>query len=353
MREAEGLKELGVRALFLRLLLLLTLSAPALVLVGVLTGPPTVPPSELLASFASGLTNLLLGEPPGVDDISDRVVWEIRLPRALSTVLAGYLLGLAGLMVQAILRNPLAEPYLLGISSGSALFIVAGIASGLLSSPYMWPLAGFTGGVTAFAAIFLLSTVAGLSPLSIVLAGVAISMFLSSLVTLIIVTHKYEIVHGIFFWLHGSFQFVGWSECAILAPVSAAVAVLALLMAKELNALLLGDEVALNMGFNPKRTRVKAAIVSTFATSVVTALAGPVGFVGLVAPHVSRMILGGDHRLLVPAVMTTSSLVLSLGDAASRTVLAPSELPISVTMAFVGVPYLVYLLLKAGARYEY
>ncbi len=279
-------------------------------------------------------------------DNIELIIWEARIPRCIYAIVSGYMLGIAGLLIQAVLRNPLAEPYLLGLSSGAVLGILVLL---LLTSAHilvLWPLAGFTGSLVVFIVILAIATATGLSPTGVVLAGVAISSIINSINTVIALRQSAKIFYSISYWLFGSLSYVGWTETLVSLVIMVLVVSSSIMLSKRLNALMLGDDIAENMGYNPRRTRLYALLIAALATAVVTAFSGPIGFIGLVSPHLARMSFGADHRVLVPGTMLIASLILWSADTLARTATAPAELPITIIMAFIGAPYLLGLLIK-------
>ncbi|MEU9078817.1 FecCD family ABC transporter permease [Kitasatospora sp. NPDC004745] len=279
----------------------------------------------------------------------DLIVWQLRVPRALLAALVGAGLGLVGTAVQALVRNPLADPYLLGISSGASLGAVAVIVLGAgtgFAFGFGVSAAAFAGALGSFALVWAIARRGGgFAPMRLVLAGVAIGQFLSGFTSfLVLQAGDDQQTRGVLFWLMGSLGAATWDQ---LAAPAAAVALgwLALqARARHLNALLMGDETAAGLGVDTARLRRELFAVTSLLTGVLVAVSGAIGFVGLLVPHVCRLVVGGDHRRLLPLSALTGAVLLVAVDTVARNALDTQELPIGVVTAVVGAPVLLYLL---------
>ncbi|WP_354637461.1 FecCD family ABC transporter permease [Kitasatospora camelliae] len=283
---------------------------------------------------------------PGTRDL---IVWQLRAPRALLAAVVGAGLGLVGTAVQAMVRNPLADPYLLGISSGASLGAVAvivlgvGIGTGL---GFGVSAAAFAGALASFALVWAMARRGGgFSPLRLVLAGVGIGQFLSGFTSfLVLQAGDEQQTRGVLFWLMGSLDGATWSQLA-LPSAAVGLALLALqARARSLNALLMGDETAAGLGVDVTRLRRELFAVTSLLTGVLVAVSGAIGFVGLLVPHVCRLLVGGDHRRLLPVSALAGAVLLVVVDTVARTALDTQELPIGVVTALLGAPVLLYLL---------
>ncbi|MEW2577288.1 FecCD family ABC transporter permease [Streptomyces syringium] len=321
--------------------------APALLLAltaSVCLGSSQVPLGEVWSAVARGVSG---GEPvPGTQDL---IVWQLRVPRALLAAVVGAGLGLVGTAVQALVRNPLADPYLLGISSGASLGAVAAIvlgagAGGLLGLGLSS--AAFAGALASFALVWAMARRGGgFSPLRLVLAGVGIGQFLSGFTHyLVLQAGDDQQTHGVLFWLMGSLGGAQWSGLAL--PAAAVLLALAALLARAraLNALLMGDETAASLGVEVARLRRELFVVTSVLTGVLVSVSGAIGFVGLMVPHACRMVVGGDHRRLLPVAALFGAVLLVVVDLVARTALPDQELPVGVVTALIGAPTLLYLL---------
>ncbi|MEV4916770.1 iron ABC transporter permease [Streptomyces tirandamycinicus] len=328
----------GMIALVLGAALLAALTA------AVSWGSTSIPPAEVWSVVGRRLT----GEPPrpGTDDL---IVWQLRVPRALLAALVGAGLGLVGTAVQALVRNPLADPYLLGISNGASLGAVAAIVLGLGAGGALGlglSGAAFLGALGTFALVW---TVArrggGFAPLRLVLAGVAIGQFLSGFTSyLVLQTGDEQQTHSVLFWLMGSLSGASWPVLAV--PAAAVPAALLWLHARGrgLNALLMGDETAAGLGVDVTRLRRELFTVTSVLTGVLVAVSGAIAFVALMVPHACRLVVGGDHRRLLPVSALFGALLLVVVDIVCRTAMDTQELPVGVVTSLIGAPALLYLL---------
>ncbi|MFJ9445445.1 FecCD family ABC transporter permease [Kitasatospora sp. NPDC101235] len=313
-------------------------------------GSVDVPPGEVWSVVARRLTGQ--SPEPGTRDL---IVWQLRVPRALLAAVVGAGLGLVGTAAQALVRNPLADPYLLGISSGASLGAVAAIVLGTTLGFQLSfgsalgltvSLAAFAGALAAFSLVWLMARRGGgFSPLRLVLAGIGIAQFLGGITSyLVLQTSDEQQTRGVLFWLMGSLGGAVWAQLAV--PAVAVALGLALLQARArgLNAMLMGDETAAGLGVDVTRLRREVFVVTSVLTGVLVAVSGAIGFVGLMVPHVCRLLVGGDHRRLLPLSALTGALLLVVVDTVARTALDGQELPIGVVTAVVGAPTLLYLL---------
>lgn len=276
-----------------------------------------------------------------------RIIVESRLPRVLTGIVVGAGLSLVGIVVQAMVRNPLADPYVLGISSGASVGATAVVLFGVLGAlgPYAMPLAAFAGALVATAAVYLLARdSAGLAPLRLVLMGTALAYGFSAITTvLIFLAPAGDAARNVMFWLLGSLAAANWHTFWLVAVAVAAGAVLTVLCAERLNALAMGDDVAASLGVDAPRFRLGLFVLTALITGIVVSACGAIGFVGLVLPHVARLLVGADHRALVMLTPLLGAVFLVLADLIARTLVPPYELPIGAITAAVGAP--VFLLL--------
>jgi iron complex transport system permease protein len=292
---------------------------------------------------------------PIADDIQDQIIWEFRLPRELLAALVGGGLAVVGTVLQALVRNPLADPYLLGVSAGASLGAVAVVvlASGVVGEPPV-SFGAFAGAIAATALVYAIAQRRGrIAPARLVLAGVAVAyLFDAAFSYLILRQPRYSNAHDILFWLLGSFAAAKWSTLALPAAVLLVCCALLLLQARPLNALLAGEETAASLGVNVARFRLLMVALTALLTGVMVAIAGAVGFIGLVVPHVVRLVVGTDHRRVLPAAMLTGALFAVLADLTARKLSPGQELPLSVVTAVVGVPvFLILMRRQTGGEY--
>ena len=298
-------------------------------------------------------SSILLSKLPLIDITStwtgalETIILEIRLPRIILAGLVGAALATAGATYQGLFRNPLADPYLIGVSQGAALGAVVGF---LL--PITWhgmgfgaiPLLAFVGALLSVAVVYSLARVGGTLPTTtLILAGVALGAFLAAIISYLIITSGEE-VHGILFWLMGSFSLSRWSEIKFVLPYVVIGIAIILLYARSLNVMQLGEEQAQQLGVNVEKLKLILLIAATLITAAAVSFVGIIGFVGIIIPHAVRLIWGADHRFLLPLSVLTGAIFLILADLIARIALAPTEIPIGVITAICGAPFFLYLL---------
>jgi iron complex transport system permease protein len=276
------------------------------------------------------------------------IVREIRLPRVLLAMLVGAALAVSGTALQALLRNPLADPYVLGISSGAALgAIIALWVGGRLAAAS--PLVAFAGALVTMAWVYLLGRRAGrLASYTLVLAGVITASFLSAVILFVLTLLSTRDVRGIAFWLMGDLSVVTETQLRILLPVVVLGIVALYAFAKDLNVLLLGEEEAAHLGVNVARVQTAVYVLASLLTGVAVSVSGAIGYLGLLVPHLGRMVVGNDHRTLLPTAALGGAIVLTLSDTLARTVVAPAELPVGAVTALAGAPVFIYLLRRTA-----
>jgi iron complex transport system permease protein len=276
------------------------------------------------------------------------IVREIRLPRVLLAMLVGAALAVSGTALQALLRNPLADPYVLGISSGAALgAIIALWVGGRLAAAS--PLVAFAGALVTMAWVYLLGRRAGrLASYTLVLAGVITASFLSAVILFVLTLLSTRDVRGIAFWLMGDLSVVTETQLRILLPVVVLGILTLYAFAKDLNVLLLGEEEAAHLGVNVARVQTAVYVLASLLTGVAVSVSGAIGYLGLLVPHLGRMVVGNDHRTLLPTAALGGAIVLTLSDTLARTVVAPAELPVGAVTALAGAPVFIYLLRRTA-----
>lgn len=281
----------------------------------------------------------------------DAIVWQVRLPRVLLGVVVGALLAISGVALQALVRNILAEPYLIGVSSGASVGAATVILFGgvltqrLFMSPLTLTGAAFIGGLVATVSVFALARIGGtVTPTRLVLAGITMSYALSAVTsTMIFVADSRDGARGVLFWMLGSLDGARWSALSVPAILLILGFVALLWWGPYLDVLALGDDTALALGVDPARLRSVVFTVVALCVAGAVAAAGPIGFVGLVVPHVTRLLVGATHRAVLPVAALLGGLVLVWADVVARVALAPRELPIGVVTALVGAPFLLIL----------
>ncbi|MEA1797080.1 MULTISPECIES: FecCD family ABC transporter permease [Rhodococcus] len=312
----------------------------------------TLGPAGLsVGEVASIVVGHLGGTAADVTPIRDGIVWDLRLPRTLLATLCGAGLGLCGAIMQSLLRNPLADPFVLGISSGAStgavLIVILGVGSGVIGLSS----GAFIGAVISFALVLLLAHAAGGTPDRVILAGVAATQLFSALTSFIVITSADpEQTRGVMFWLLGSLGGADWLDVGLCAAVVTVGLLICLTHSRALDAFAFGEDAASSLGVNVWRVRVTLLLATALMTAVIVSVAGAIGFVGLVLPHAARALVGSNHRRLLPASALIGSIFLVWVDAVARTAIAPQELPAGVVTALVGVPAFAVILWRRKAR---
>lgn len=283
-----------------------------------------------------------------------QIVWRVRMPRVLLAALVGAGLALVGVAMQAMVRNPLADPYLLGVSSGASVGAVSVLAFGALAfaGDLALPLGAFGGALTACVAVYFLAYANGrLLATRLILGGVAIAYCLGGVTSLIVLTaDQRELANSILTWTLGSLAGTRWDELGLPAALLVVGAALLLTQARALNALLSGEESAATLGVDTTRTRRWLFVLVSLVTGVLVALTGPIGFVGLIVPHITRMLVGAEHRRVLPVAALVGAIFLVWVDVFSRITFAPAEVPVGVITSLLGGPFFVWMLCRKNAR---
>lgn len=334
------------------LLTLLAVAALALVVVSGAVGTVDVG----LADAARITVGHLLPGMPWMSDgslttLQDQAVWQFRLPRALLAGLSGAGLALAGAVMQVTVRNPLAEPYILGVSSGASVGAVLVIALGSAAVAGL-PLsaAAFLGALVVSVLVALLARQNGtLSPTRMILAGVALGTFFSAITSYLTITTDAQNVVSVLFFLLGSVSAATMPSLLLPALALLAACLVVATQARSMNALLTGDESATALGVSTTRLRGLLLVVASLLTGAIVSVSGGIGFVGLVVPHVARIAVGSDHRRMLPVTVLGGAVFLMTADLLARTVAAPTEIPLGILTAFVGAPFFLWLMRRGSA----
>lgn len=310
--------------------------------VGIAFGAVPVAPAEILGAIGRAITGRSIG-------MSDTLIVGVRLPRVLLAALVGASLAGAGVIYQALFRNPLADPYILGVSSGAGLgaMIALTLTANITAVRYgAVPAAAFVGAVLTMLLVTRLASWRGrLDTASLLLAGVAVSYTLAALTSFIMVFAR-EQMSAVVFWMMGGLGAASWPYVRMIAPMFFVGAAVALTFGRELNLMLLGDERAGQLGLDARRFKLFALAVASLLTAAAVAVAGLIGFVGLMVPHALRLLMGPDHRWLLPASLLGGATTLVFADLLARIVLAPVEIPVGIVTALVGGPFFVWLLVR-------
>ncbi|MBD8976540.1 FecCD family ABC transporter permease [Veillonella magna] len=304
--------------------------------------------AALVLSMAFGSADITIAKiwhtlwSPTLQDTQDMVIWNIRFPRNIVAALVGANLAVAGAILQAVMKNPLADPQIVGVSSGAGL---AGVIILILfpSWEYLVPMVAFVGALAAALMVYALAWRNGIRPTRIILAGVAVAAFLGSGISALLVFYG-DRVQGALLWMVGGLSARSWPQVYVLAPYTVVGLILAFLGSRRLTILSLGDETAKGLGLPVEQTRFMMTAVAAFLAASAVSVAGLIGFVGLIIPHIARMIIGTEYRFLLPGSACLGAAVLVVSDTLGRVLFSPVEVPVGIIMAFFGAPFFLWLL---------
>ncbi len=312
----------------------------AALLLSVLVGAASIPVGDVVSVFGGG-----------GDETTRAIVLQLRVPRAVLAALVGGCLALSGTIFQALLRNPLAEPYILGISGGSAVGAVLVIMSGLgMRYPWLLPIAAFAGALVAMGTVLRIAIGLGrsLNTRVLLLAGVVVGAFFNAIILLLLNFADVDAFRTAIFWMMGNMSGATWRSVVMLAAYMVPAVVILMTLARSFNLMAVGEETAFYLGTRVARVRMIAYLTTSLLVAASVAVSGVIGFVGLIVPHALRMLWGSDHRMLIPASILAGGTFLLLTDTVARTIVAPAELPTGVVTALAGVPLFVFLLIRSS-----
>jgi iron complex transport system permease protein len=316
-------------------------------LAGVLVGPAALRPDRVIAALLDRLP--LISIDSGLSERETAILFELRLPRVVLGLLVGAVLSVSGGAYQGVFRNPLADPYLLGVAAGAGLGATLAIVT-VGSGSVLVGVAAFLSALAAVVAAYGLGAAAGgrRSGSTLILAGVAVAAFLTAAQTFI-QQRNTDTIREVYSWILGRLGTVGWREVGLLAPYAAVSIVVVLLHRRLLDALSVGEEEARSLGVRPERVRMVVVLAATLGTAGAVAVSGLIGFVGIIVPHIVRLLVGGSYRVILPLSVLGGGAFLVVADLIARTVLSPAEVPIGVITAFVGAPFFL-LVLRTSQR---
>ncbi|WMJ89074.1 iron ABC transporter permease [Anaerocolumna sp. MB42-C2] len=320
-------------------------------------GQADVPLWQTYEILVNKISGGVLGSLHDIPNSFVNIVWQVRIPRVIFAVFIGMALAVSGAVMQALVQNPLADPYILGISSGSSLgatfAILIGFGGGSLFSQFGLAFSAFIGAVIASLAVLLLSSVGGrMTSMKLVLSGSVISALCSSFSSIIVYfANNAEGMKTVTFWAMGSLAASSWSKVPILALVVSVITVFFLFQHRILNTMLLGDEAAATLGIPLSKYRRFYMLLTSFLTGVVVAYSGMIGFIGLIIPHIVRGLIGSDHKRLVLITALVGSLFLIWADVISRVIVENVELPIGIITSIIGAPMFIYIIVKKGYNF--
>ena len=340
-RDRMGPRRFAFSALVAALVGLLVVS----VTLAVMIGPVAIPASRVWQIALHHVVGL--GASADWTVAQDQIVWQIRFPRVLLAVVVGAGLAVVGAILQALVRNPLADPFILGGSSGASVGAVLVILFGLsVFGVYSLSVAAFFGALGAFVLVFAFARQSGrTSPVRLILAGVAISYALSGATSFLIFrAEDSNQIRSVLFWMLGSLGAAKWEYLTVPALALVAGTAFLVLQARPLNALLVGEETAMTLGVNTHRFRKQLLALTALLTGVMVAVSGSIGFVGLMMPHIVRLLVGSDHRRVLPVTVLLGAIFLVWVDVVARVAVAPEELPVGVVTSFLGAPFFLWLM---------
>lgn len=287
---------------------------------------------------------------PG-SEITQIIILNLRLPRVILAVIAGAGLAVAGATMQGTLRNPLVSSYVLGIASaagfGAALAIILGVGILPMFGGYLIVINAFLFSLLAMAVVYGIARIRGMTSETVILVGVAVGFLFSALLSLIqYVAPQYQAVTAVVFWLMGSLTSATWQNVFIILPIVSVTSVLMVLQSWNINVLSMGEDVATSLGVNSKRVLATNIVLETLATASIISFVGVIGFVDLISPHIARMLIGSDHRFLIPCSALVGALLLLCSDTVARMAMAPTELPVGILTSMLGVPFFIYILMR-------
>jgi iron complex transport system permease protein len=318
-------------------------------LAGLAIGPVRLNPLGVLVTLVDLVPGVHLHS--GLSTREAAIVTELRLPRVVLGLVVGSMLAVAGGSYQGIFRNPLADPYLLGVAAGAGLgaTMVIALSHPGTGTPAAVPPAAFLGALGAVALTYGLGAAGARyrSPATLILAGVAVSSFLTAGQTYLQQRHA-DTIREVYSWLLGRLATAGWHDVLIVLPYAVVTMIVVLAHRRALDVLAVGDDEAASLGAHPRRTRMILIVAASLGTAAAVAVAGLIGFVGIIVPHTVRLLAGPSYRVILPLSALFGAAFLALADLAARTVLAPAEIPIGVVTAFFGAPFFVIVLRNAG-----
>ena len=338
-------------------LLAITLLVVVLVLALLLAaslGAVSVPIGDIAGITLKRAFGISFGGP--WDETKQAIVWELRLPRVLGAAIVGAALATAGVLFQGLLRNPMADPYLIGTSGGAGLAATLALlipaSTGLLGFTVV-PVAAFAGALLAVLLVYQIARVGARTPITtLLLAGFAASSMMAAAMSFLMLMNQ-NTLQRVVLWTMGGVSASGWDTLKVVVPLILAGALAAFALTGDLNAFLLGEEQAAALGVSVERKKFLVLTIGALLTGAAVAISGLVGFVGLIVPHVVRLVLGPDHRILLPASFLSGAIFLVLADLVARMLLAPSELPLGVVTALIGAPFFIYLLRRTKREYTF
>lgn len=328
---------------------LLCFVAMGLCFVDCIVGASTLSAAKALQALVSPL-GISLPFAPSVSENEIYIVLFLRLPRVLFSAVAGAGLAVCGMAFQALFRNPLSDPYVLGVSSGASLGAAVAIVLGAESMIWGVSLSSFAFAVLTVLIIIRISSYGNrIHTSTLLLAGISINFLISAIISLLMVLNK-EQMEKITFWTMGSLSYIDYKDLAMVACTVVIGTLAVLFHSRDLNALLIGNQTAQSLGVNVERTKRSILLICTLMVSTIVSCSGVIGFIGLVIPHMMRTIVGADNRKLLPFSIVGGSIFMTIGDILSKSIIPPSEIPPGSITALIGAPFFIYLLFNSKKR---
>lgn len=313
-------------------------------------GPVSVSPKVVIAILASKLHVIDTDQVARWSQLEYNIVWNLRLPRVLLGAIVGSSLAVTGVAMQALVRNHLADPFILGVSSGASATATLGMLFGVFTflGSYALPISAFIGSAATIIIVYSISRVKGrINITQLLLSGVALAMVMDAVTNIITLSAPNALgIHNATFWMSGSLAGARWGYLTLPLVVMLICIFMLLMSFRSLNALLLGDETAGTLGFNVRRTQKLLILVTSLLAGTTIAVSGSIGFIGLMVPHMARLLIGSDHRRVIPTSAFVGAILVVWTDVAARIVIAPSELPLGLLTAIIGGPFFIWLLKK-------
>ena len=336
------------------ILLALGLSLVGVIILATSLGTVAIPFGQVTRMVARRL--LGWGAAAGGSPQAEAIILQIRLPRVVTAAVVGSALAAAGTVFQGLLRNPMADPYIIGTSGGAALGATLAL---ILPWQVMWlgftpvPILAFVGAMSAVLIVYRVARVGPRTPITtLLLTGFALSSLMAAVMSFLMLSGT-QTLQRVILWTMGGTTASGWAQLRVVTPLVVVGMVLAFLLAHDLNAFLLGEEQAAHLGVNVERRKLALLMVGSLLTAAAVSVSGLVGFVGLVVPHVARLLFGSDHRFLLPASALLGAVFLVLADLVARLLLSPAEIPVGIITALIGAPFFIYLLRRSKRGYVF
>ena len=329
------------------IVILLILTLILVITFAISIGPMQIPPLDVYKIIIKNVPFIgdLVGD--GSSSTAEVIVMQVRLPRVLAAAIVGIALAVAGVVLQGLFRNPMADPYVIGISAGASLgaslAIAFGISFSFLGALYSIPLLAFITGLgTVFLVYSIVRTGQGVPMLTLLLVGIAVNSFLLAIIAIIRLVSG-EAIHVIMAWIFGTLVASNWNYVILALPFVVFGVALIYVFARDLNIILLGEEQARHLGVDAERLKKIMLASATLITAAAVSISGIIGFVGLIIPHIARILVGPDHRILIPSSALAGAIVVIVCDTIARTVMSPAELPVGIITSLIGCPFFIYL----------